>query len=197
MNTQNFTEHDSLKLINEMINKAKKSNITKGIAPILWGALIFFCSLTNWYQFTFKSTWPYFDVWLLTNVGLVLQIYFSIKDRKNKGFAGYADTVINQAWIAFTICMFLIIFFMSRQTSPMHTSSLVMMIYGVPTFLTGGATKFKPMIFGGIFCWVASLVSMFTGYAADTLLMAACGLVAWLIPGIILWRRYKKSLVNV
>jgi FtsH-binding integral membrane protein len=192
MNNENFSEQDSLQLINEMINKAKKSTITKGTAPILWGGLIFFCSMVNWYQFTFKSTWPYFDVWLLTIAGFVLQIYFSVQDRKNKGFAGYTDTVINQAWIAFSVCMFIIIFYMNKQTNATHTSSLVMMIYGVPTFLTGGASKFKPMIFGGIFCWVASIVAMFTGYGIDTLLMAASGLIAWFIPGIILWRRYKK-----
>ena len=68
-----------------------------------------------------------------------------------------------------------------------------MMLFGIPTFIIGGMSNFKPMIFGGIFCWVMSIVSMHTSAEIDVLLMAACGLFAWLIPGIVLWGRYKKS----
>jgi hypothetical protein len=68
-----------------------------------------------------------------------------------------------------------------------------MLLYGIPTFITGGVFKFRPMIFGGIICWVLAMVSMYTGVETDMLLMAACGLFAWLIPGIILWRRHKKQ----
>jgi hypothetical protein len=66
-------------------------------------------------------------------------------------------------------------------------------MYGIPTFITGGVFKFKPMIFGGLICWVLAIASMYTDIAVDMLFMAACGLFAWLIPGIILWRRYKKQ----
>jgi hypothetical protein len=68
-----------------------------------------------------------------------------------------------------------------------------MMLYAFPTFVIGGMQKFKPMILGGIFCWVASIISIYTNVEIDLLLMAACGLIAWLIPGIILWRSYKKN----
>ena len=75
-----------------------------------------------------------------------------------------------------------------------NVTTLIMMLFGIPTFIIGGMSKFKPMIFGGVFCWVASVISIFTALEVDVLLMAACGLFAWFIPGIILWGRYKKSL---
>ena len=68
-----------------------------------------------------------------------------------------------------------------------------MMLYGLPTFITGGVFKFKPMIFGGLVCWILAIAALFTSFATAMLFMAVCGLVAWLIPGIILWNRYEKQ----
>jgi hypothetical protein len=192
MQEENFTEKDSLRLINEMISKAKKSHIEKGIASILWGALIVFCSLANWAQLTFKFSFN-FDVWSLTIVALLFQIFFSVKDKKNKNFESHEQSFIKYAWWSFGISLFLVIFYINKHNQSAETSSLFMMLYGIPTFITGGATKFKPMIWGGLFCWVASFISIFTIVQADLLLMAACGLFAWLIPGIILWRNYKQN----
>lgn len=192
METEKFSEEDSLKLINEMIGKAKKSYITKGTASIVWGMIIFFCSIVNWSEVHFKYDFP-FDIWLLTLVALILQIYFSIKEKRSRQFVSYEGIVIAYTWMAFTFSIFILSFYMSRFTQHGEGSTLVMMLYGIPTFITGGVTKFKPMIFGGIFCWVASFISIYTFVEADLLLMAACGLFAWLIPGIILWNQYKKN----
>ncbi len=190
MQAENFSEQDSLKLINEMIGKAKKSYVSKGIASIVWGALITFCGLVSWYQIHFKVQFG--DVWLLTLIALIPQIYFSIKEKKSKQFISHNETTINFIWIAFTVSMFI--------TTPYFNSlkgvsaiPIIMMLYAIPTFIIGGMFKFTPMILGGIFCWVASVISIYTCTEIDMLLMAACGLFAWLIPGIILWIRYKKT----
>ncbi len=190
MEAENFTEQDSLKLINEMISKAKKSYVTKGIASMVWGALITFCGLANWYELHFNVHFG--DVWLLTLIALIPQIYFSIKEQRGKQFISHNETTINFIWIAFTVCMFITTpYFSSLKTvSPVP---IIMMLYGIPTFIIGGMYKFKPMIFGGIFCWIASVISIYSNKEIDMLLMAACGLVAWLVPGIILWKQYKKT----
>ncbi len=190
MQVENFNEQDSLKLINEMIGKAKKSYVTKGIASIVWGALITFCGLVNWYEIHFKVDFG--DVWLLTLFALIPQIYFSVKERRSKNFISHNETTVRYIWIAFAVSMFITIPYFGRLqgVSPIP---IIMMLYALPTFIIGGMCKFMPMILGGIFCWVASVTSIFTNVEIDVLLMAACGLFAWLIPGIILWNRYKKN----
>jgi hypothetical protein len=192
MQAENFTEQDSLKLINEMISKAKKSYITKGTASIVWGIIIFLCSLVSWSEAHFKYNFP-FDVWLLTLVALIVQIFFSLKEKRSRQFVSYEGIVIAYTWMAFAASICILSFYMSTHTQHGESSSLVMMLYAIPTFITGGVTKFKPMIFGGIFCWVVSFISIYTTIEVDLLLMAACGLFAWLVPGIILWKSYKKN----
>ena len=194
--TQNaMTEEESLRLIGEMIGKAKRSYITKGIASVVWGVLIIICSLLTWaqYQYGFNVG---FDVWLLVFVAVIPQIYFSIKEKKEKRFIGHDEQTMTYVWSTFGICIFILSFYNSRFGNE-HTTSLYMMMYGIPTFITGGVFKFRPMILGGLICWVLSIVSLFTSFATGMLFMASCGLFAWLIPGIILWKRYLQQAKNV
>ena len=197
MNEKEFSENtpthqQSLDLINEMIGKAKKSYVTKGTASIVWGIIIIICSVVTWAQIHFKFRIG-FDIWLLTVVALVAQIFFSVKESKNRNFVSYESEPISYSWIAFGISIFILSLYGSRNNQQGEASALFIMLYAIPTFITGGITKFKPMIMGGIFCWVAAIISIYTKVEVDLLLMAASGLLAWLIPGIILWRRYKKS----
>jgi len=194
MNEEKETQlsgEESLKLISEMIGKAKRSYITKGIASIVWGILIVVCSLLTWAQVQYQFHLG-FDVWLLVLVAVIPQIFFSIKEKRQKTFVGHDEITMRFVWTTFGICIFILSFYSSR----FHTddiTSLFMMMYGIPTFITGGIFKFKPMILGGVICWGLSVGSMYTPLSTDMLFMAACGLFAWLLPGIILWNRYKKN----
>ena len=95
-------------------------------------------------------------------------------------------------WTTFGICIFILSFYNARFQES-NAASLFMMLYGIPTFITGGIFKFRPMIIGGLVCWAASVISMFVPFTIDMLLMAVCGLAAWLIPGLILLYRYNKQ----
>ena len=185
------THLQSLDLINEMISKSKKSYTTKGIASMVWGSLITFCGLVSWFEIHYSKDFG--DVWLLTLVALVPQIYFSVKEKRSRTFIAHNEIATNYIWIAFTLSMFITSFYFAYFIRA-NVSPLIMMLFGIPTFIIGGMANFKPMIFGGVFCWVMSVISMHTSTDIDMLLMAACGLIAWLIPGVILWKRYKKSL---
>jgi hypothetical protein len=192
MKEENFTEKDSLKLINEMIGKAKKSHIEKGLASIIWGIIIVFCSLYTWAETHFNFDGG--DPWVLTFIAVILQIIFGTIESKKKNYKSYEGEILKSVWSAFGLSIFITILYFAKHNTGTATSSLFMMLYAIPTFITGKVTKFIPMVYGGIFCWVASIVSIYTSFEIDTLLMAACGLFAWLIPGIILWSRYKKNL---
>jgi hypothetical protein len=192
MSENKMTEQESFRLINEMIGKAKKSYVTKGAASMVWGVLIIFCSLVSWSQAHFKYDLN-FDIWLLALLALIPQLYFSIKERRSKKFTAYDEVTAGYIWMAFGVSIFILSLYFSHQPQGGQSSSLVMMLYAIPTFITGGLCKFKPMIIGGIICWAASIISIFTSTEIDLLLMAACGLFAWLVPGIILWNRYKKQ----
>lgn len=190
MEQKPLTEKESLELIASMISKAKNSYIDSGVGPLYWGSLITFCSLMNYAEVTLQFNIG-FDIWLLALFALIPQIFYGIRSRKQKKFRAHDESGMNFIWSTFAICMFLLTFY-SNVAHPAHATALYMMVYGIPTFITGGIRKFKPMIIGGIVCWVCSLASLYTRYPDTLLLMALSSISAWLIPGIILRRRYLK-----
>jgi hypothetical protein len=66
-------------------------------------------------------------------------------------------------------------------------------VYGYPTIVTGAARKFKLMTIGGIVCWVSAIISAFTITKFDFLLMAVSAALSWLVPGIIIRKKYLQG----
>ena len=59
--------------------------------------------------------------------------------------------------------------------------------------LLGVIIKFKPLLIGGICCWLLSIMSMFVMYEFQLLLLAPAVIAAWLIPGYLLQQKFKKE----
>lgn len=214
-----FSEQESLELITKMINKAKGSYHDTGIGPILWGSIIAFCSLVTFFQIQFQFDLP-FDIWLLTLIAIIPQVFISIREGRMRKAMRYEDVAISYIWTCFGISIFLLIHinanvFMhlkpvledymkmkNTDTAPFqyntYTSSFFLLLYGIPTIITGGITKLKSMLYGGILCWVCCIISVYTVNSVDMLLSALSAIAMWLAPGIILRRRYlKKQSCNV
>ena len=78
-----LTEQESLRLITDMIRKAKKSYHDSGVGPIMWGAVIATCSLVRLAEIQFNFQLP-FDIFNLTFLAIIPQRFISIRDKKDK-----------------------------------------------------------------------------------------------------------------
>jgi hypothetical protein len=72
-------------------------------------------------------------------------------------------------------------------------NACVLVMYGMPTFLSGVILRFKPLRIGGIACWLLAIAAMFTDYQYQLLLLALAVIAAWIIPGFILRAKFKKE----
>jgi uncharacterized protein with PQ loop repeat len=214
-----FTEKESLELITMMINKAKEAYYDTGISAIMWGVLIAFCSLERLAELQFHYSLP-FDIYILTFIGVIPQILIVRKEKKERKVKSYDEVFMDYVWLGFAISIFLMIFITSNVSAGIEplirqynelgrgradlstfrfydfTAPFFLLLYGLPTFITGTACKFKPMLWGGVFCWVCCIVTIYTPVKVDLLLIAASAIMAWLIPGIIIekeYRIYKKE----
>ena len=202
MEDKTISQQESLALITQMINKAKDSYHDTGIGAIMWGAVIAVCSFVKLSEIHFGYRLP-FDIYLLTLVAVIPQIFITIKEKKERKVKSYDDAYMDYIWLAFGIGIFLMIFIVNSifsvwspvaeeyQKLTGHSirygfhefiSPLFLLLYGMPTFITGAACKFKPMLWGGIFCWACCIVTIFTSIKIDLLLTAASTIMAWLVP---------------
>jgi hypothetical protein len=184
-----LSPQESLQLIQAMIDKAKNSYVANGIGPLFWGVLITFCSLVTYGEMEFNLKLP-FDIWWLTTIALLPQIFFAWRSKRQSKFRSHDDVVMNYVWATFFICLVLLSFYSNVQHPIAY--GLYLIIYGMPTFITGGIRNFKPMIIGGIVCWICSIISCYTTFKINMLLSAVSAISAWLVPGIILRRKYLR-----
>lgn len=183
-----------LQLIDSMINKARNRFSENGHLYLLWGWTILICSLSH-YLLEFVLKVPYFwMVWMITWVVLVYQIFYIRKKRKNRLVKTYTDELIKFVWLVFVIVMGLMMVTIGKfSTSPHHTDSVFIILYGIPTFLSGVILKFKPLIIGAFCCWILSVSCLFIPLQYHMLLIAVAVVSAWIIPGYLLRNRYKKQ----
>lgn len=212
---KNLSEKESLALITRMIVKARDSYRDTGIGAMMWGAVIAVCSLVKLSELHFGYRLP-FDIYWLTILAVVPQVFITIREKRERKMKSYDDTYMDYIWLAFGISIFMLIFIvniMFQQLQPMvsalrqlgaepgfklqeYISALFLLLYGLPTFVTGAACRFRPMLWGGLFCWACSIASLFTSFRIDLLLTACAAIVAWFVPGLIMekeYRLYKKE----
>lgn len=186
-----LTSEESLKLITRMIVKAKNDYFDSGLSALLWGAVTIFCALTTFVNY--RLQWAVLDyVWFLTIAAVIPQVIIAIREAKDRRYKSHEDDHIGGIWISFGIAIFLFSYLVGRYHLP-EQPALYLTIYGIPTFATGYARRFRPMLFGGLACWAFAILSTFTSYPFDMLYMAAAGLLAWFIPGLILRKCYLKA----
>jgi hypothetical protein len=202
-----FDPKDSLELIDKMIRKAKGSYHETGLGSILWGVVVTTCAMITWLQIYFSFHLP-FDIWLLTAIAIIPQIIISYQEKKERHALRYEDQALDYIWGVFGIGIFLLVLIHSFLFSELreqagqsisivgkYSSSYFLLLYGIPTIITGAIMRFNLMLWGGVVCWGMLIVSLYTDYPTDMLLTALSAICAWLIPGIKLRLRYiaKKA----
>jgi hypothetical protein len=212
MQNERLKPEESLALITQMIGRAKNAYKDSGISSMMWGLVIAICSLVRFVELSLGSRLP-FDIFLLTFIAIIPQIFIGLREKKMRQARTYEDTVMSYVWWGFGICVFLTSFTLNMiwsKYAPLldgwkqagngipfklydYQLSFFLIIYGLPTFITGGVMKFRPMLYGGILCWVCCIVSLFTPVKTDLLLTALAALCAWFIPGVIMQVHHRKA----
>lgn len=184
-------EKESLRIIEEMIASVKQDYREDDVPFILWGWLVFIAAISHYILYAhFRYEHHYMPWYILMPLGGIISFIYSLRKRKKKKEAKtYIDQFMKYLWTAFLVSLFIILFFMERIG---YTTAypLLMMIYGIGTFVTGGAIRFTPLIIGGACCWLFAIISFYMPFHYQLLLLAASILVSYIIPGHLL--RMKK-----
>jgi hypothetical protein len=192
-----FTAAESLQLIDSMINRAKDKFAEDGQMYLLWGWMVFICSLSQFILLHFYQYPYHYMVWMLSWILVIYQFWYFRKKKRKQKVRTYTDYIIAYVWITFSITIFLIGFLIGRLTTGeyySHINPIVLAMYGMPVFLSGIILRFRPLITGGIGCWVLCILTTFiNNYDYQFLMIPLAMIIAWIIPGYLLRSRYKKE----
>ncbi len=192
-----FSPQQSLQLIESMINRAKDKFAEDGSMYLIWGWAVFICSLAQFLLLHIFQYSYHYIVWLVTIPVFVYQYIYSNKKQKQQNVVTYTDRIIGFVWITFAIEIMLLGFLIGFLTTGeyyTHIIHILLAVYGMPVFLTGVIVRFKPLIIGGVSCWILCIISTFiTIYDYQFLLIPVAMLAAWIIPGYLLRAKYKSQ----
>jgi len=190
---QPLNEQSSLQLIESMINKAKNNFSESGTLYLVWGIAILICSVAQFIAIYFYNYQQAYYVWMLTWVVLIYQTIFLARKKKKEKVKTYTDEILGYVWTCFIACLFILIIILQINKSYQLIYPVILVVYAIPTFLSGAILKVKPLFIGGICCWALAISSLFIPQQFHLLLISAAVLAAWIIPGIYLRKKYLKQ----
>ena len=194
----------NMKIIEDMLYTARKEVRDNGAFFLLWGWLVFIAAIgqviITWLKldsYIFMIT-PHLGfqlggiTWLiLMPLGGVLSIVISKKQQKTQKVHTWFDDVMKYLWIAFGVVLGISLIMMGYVNVNLYP--IIIALYGLGLFITGGTLKFKPLIAGGILSWVLAFVAIFITGIYLTLFLAASVLFGYIIPGYMLQNQSKKD----
>lgn len=188
-----MTGEESLRIITEMINKTKVNILQGSFHLLLWGWLIFAISLTEYLLYKFTDfTHPYY-VWFLVIPGIFVSMIYGIVNGRKAKVHTYADRVFMWTWMGYIIAA--AVLFVIQSKSMETVAPYILLLSGLPTFVSGFIIKFKPLIAGGICFWIIALIVNFAGPSLAPLGTPLAMLTGYLIPGYLLKNKVDHGTV--
>jgi hypothetical protein len=193
MENENLSEAESLQLITKMISSAKNYYYESGSGALLWGFTNLICFTLAYLMATVRGfDFPFNPFYLMALTGM-LQIYFGRRERKFKTAETFLDEVNKYVWLAFGISVLLITIVGGMAEIGYMILPILLLLFGIPTFITGCINKFTPFVAGAVICWVLCAVALYYRGYESYLLVAAGATAAWIIPGFILRAKFNKN----
>jgi hypothetical protein len=196
MEEKQISEHESLLLIQQMIQTAKKEQKDDGKGWIIWGWMLFLASVLTVINLHFKwfSTFFFWNVFgVITIVAMAYQsvryLFFKHTDKVKT----YTKDLFQKLNTGFFICLMFIIVAINTGILPIKGFPLLINLYAFWILIYGSALNFRPSIIAAYVTWGIGFFSLFVGSFEQVMLLhSAAVLVGYIIPGHIANNEFRK-----
>jgi len=180
---------EKLDVIYAMIENSKTQIRENAFFYLLWGWLVLAASLSHFIMMKFDIFYSFLAWPVIMTIGGIISAITGIRMGKRAGYRTHIDTAVIYLWYGFFFALLVILAFSIGGKIPWEmTNALIIVMYGLGTFVSGGILKFRPLIIGGICCWIIALGAFFIPGEYTLLLVAISIIISYLIPGYLLRR---------
>lgn len=186
MNTQ-FDEAAGLSVIKDMINTAKRSYGKMNFYFLLWGWLLVIAGVSDYILeqiVHFNYSWIGWPI-AMTAGGIISSVH-GARQGKKAGVSTYMDRVFAFVWIGFSIT--LVILIACCVVKGINPAPFILLLTGLPTFVSGGVIKFMPLMLGGMVFWLVGSAFFFLPQEFGGLTFGGAIILGYLVPGYLLRR---------
>ena len=173
-----------------MIFKARLKLEENGFAYILWGITIAITSFLQAYLIHIEAyTISWYPYLVMPLVGLFTYFYYTKKERKDKN---PIDHIYSKLWIIIAINIMLIAFGFGGFLKT-NLNAIILILIGIATFISGSFLRSSVTKISGLLLNLGGFIAFALPFKNQVLLMGTLGIVAVLIPGILLSIKQKKK----
>jgi hypothetical protein len=179
--------NEKLNVIYDMIENSKTRIRENSFFFLLWGWLVLFASLSHFIMMKMGIFYSFLAWPAIMTVGMVISVIAGIRLGKKAGYRTHIDTAVIYLWYGFFFTLLVVLAFSIGGKIPWEISNaLIITMYGLGTFVSGGILKFRPLIIGGICCWIIALGAFIVPGEYMLLLVALSIIISYLVPGYLL-----------
>ncbi|SMB87640.1 hypothetical protein SAMN00120144_1383 [Hymenobacter roseosalivarius DSM 11622] len=183
---------DSLRLIQTMIHTAKQDLSDHSFELLLWGWLVFAAATSHYGLLKIGYDKPWLAWPVLMSLGTVAAFVNGARRGRRERVRTAQRDFMTFLWAGFGVLMLMLIG-VGTVVGWKTAYPLIIALYGLGTFATGGALRFRPLIWGGAACWLLATVAFRVSFETQLLLVAAAVLVAYIVPGHLLKNQYHRG----
>lgn len=187
-----MSSEESILLIRRMIHTAKEELEDSSFYYLLWGWLVFTACVIHFILIKISFQMEGIGWMILMPLGVIISSIYGYRQGKKQRIYSYISDIIMYVLIAFIVSLFIVLFFWKKLG--LATYPMVMLIYGIWLFVSGGALKFRPLIIGGIINWTLAITALFFEFEQQLIILAIAVLLGYIIPGHMLRLKYRKGM---
>jgi hypothetical protein len=189
MEERDINPTESLNIIQSMVSKTQRQYSDDSFYYIMWGWLALGAALGHFILLKMNIEQAPV-VWFLMPVGGIVSMIYGAKQSKKEKIKTYVSTYMGYLWGAMGIAMAVTLSMMFKLGVE-NTYPILILIYGIGTFVSGGLLSFRPLIIGGIICFLLSVGAFFVSFQIQLLFIAGAMLVSYIIPGHLLKAKFS------
>lgn len=196
MEEKQISEQESLFIIQQMIQTAKKEQVDDGKGWIIWGWMLFMASTLTVFNLHFRWFGMYFFWNVFGGITLVALFYqclaFLFPGRRVK-VKTYTKDLFSQLNTGFFISLMFIIVAINVYKVPSLGFALLINLYAFWILIYGTALNFKPSVIAAYITWAIGFGALFVKtFEWVMVLHAAAVLCGYIIPGHLANKEFKK-----
>ena len=187
-----LSNQESLDLIQQMIRSTQGNFSHDSFYYLFWGWLVFGTALAQYTLMQLNINWAP-AVWALMPLGAVVSILYSRKQSQKITVRTHLDRVLGYLWLGLGVSFFLVLALSRGNWQWVYP--IIMVLYAIGLFASGGAMQFRPLIMGAVACWVLAVVAYFLPFELQLLCLAGAVLLGYIIPGHLLKAKFAHETV--
>lgn len=192
-------KEESFRIIEDMIATAKQEVGNDGQLYLSWGYLVLAAGLIHYALLSFTNfgmpwlPWP-----VLMLAGGVYQFIYVYRRERNKRSSSAIERMLSYLWIAVFIGLMMVLGLVGYKEFIVEKNGhlayvLVLILYGIGSFVSGGVLRFPPLIVGGIFTWVIAIIAYQVSFDIQLLLVSLAIVASYIVPGHMLMAKGKQA----